>query len=453
MKSILDKQRKFFNSGITKDIVFRKKQLELLKLAIIDFEEELYSALKKDLNKSKTEAYFSEIGFCLKEINDCLKNIEKWANVKKVKSNKLLFPISKAYIKREPLGVVLIISPWNYPFNLTISPLIGAIAAGNTAIIKPSDYSKNTTIVLEKMCKKYFDEKYIKVIKGGRKQNQLLLKQKFDYIFFTGSTGVGRVVMNAAAVNLTPLTLELGGKCPCIVDENCDLDKTANRIVYGKFLNCGQTCVAPDYLLVDTKIKTKLLSKLKEKIILFFGKNPKESSDYGRIINKKHILRLKDYLNGTNILFGGEISEKNLFFSPTIVDNCKNSKIMQEEIFGSILPIIEYKSKKEIFDFINNKPKPLVVYIFSKNDLFINNILDNTQSGGACINDCVVQLANNELPFGGVGFSGFGRYHGEESMKTFSNEKSIFKNTLLFEVYKRFPPFDEKTFKLMKKLF
>lgn len=453
MKTIVNNQKKFFKTGITKNISFRKEQLFKLKSALIEFENELYLALKKDLNKSKTEAYITEIGFCLKEINDCIKNIEKWTSIKKVKSNKLIFPISKAYIKREPLGVVLIISPWNYPLNLTISPLIGAIAAGNTVIIKPSEYSKNTTLVLDKIISKYFDENYIKLVKGGKKENQLLLKQKFDYIFFTGSTSVGKVVMKMASNNLTPVTLELGGKCPCVVDSHCDLEKTAKRIIYGKFINCGQTCIAPDYILADKKIKADLILKLKEKIIDFFGENQEESLDYGRIINEKHFIRLKNYLKNTNILFGGKLNQKKLFFSPTIISNCKNSIVMKEEIFGPILPIIEYENLDEAINFINNKPSPLAVYIFSKNNNFISQVLNNTNSGGACINDCVVQMANSELPFGGVGFSGFGRYHGEETLKTFSNEKSVFENTLLFDIYKRFPPFDENTLKLMKKFF
>lgn len=453
MKNIVDNQKNYFKTGITKNISFRKEQLLKLRSALIEFEDEIYLALKKDLNKSKTEAYFSEIGFCLKELNDCIKNIDKWTSIKKVKSNKLIFPISKAYIKREPLGTVLIISPWNYPVNLTISPLIGAIAAGNTVVIKPSEYSKNTSIVLDKMFSKYFDKNYIKLVKGGKKENQLLLKQKFDYIFFTGSTTVGKIVMNMASNNLTPVTLELGGKCPVVVDSNCDLEKTAKRIVYGKFINCGQTCVAPDYILVDKKMKDSLVSKLKEKIIDFFGENQEKSLDYGRIINEKHFIRLKNYLKNTNILFGGKINQKKLFFSPTIIDNCEKSIIMKEEIFGPILPIIEYNNLDDAINFINDKPSPLAVYIFSKNNDFVGHILNNTKSGGACINDCVVQMANNELPFGGVGFSGFGRYHGGESVKTFSNEKSVFENTLLFDVNKRFPPFDENTLKILKKFF
>lgn len=453
MNKIVNVQKNYFETGITKNILFRKEQLLKLRSALIEFEDEIYLALKKDLGKSKTEAYFSEVGFCLKEINNCIKNIEKWTSVKKVKSNKLIFPISKAYIKREPLGVVLIISPWNYPINLTISPLVGAIAAGNTIIIKPSEYSKNTVKVLDKMVSKYFDEKYIKLVKGGKKENQLLLKQKFDYIFFTGSTTVGKIVMKMASDNLIPVTLELGGKCPCVVDSHCDLEKTAKRIVYGKFINCGQTCIAPDYILVDKKIKNDLVLKLKETIIDFFGENQEKSLDYGRIINEKHFNRLKNYLKKTNILFGGKFNKRKLFLSPTIIDNCEKSIIMDEEIFGPILPIIEYNNLKEAINFISSKKSPLYVYIFSKNDVFINEILNNTKSGGICINDCVVQMVNNELPFGGVGFSGFGRYHGEESVKTFSNEKSVFENTLIFDVYKRFPPFDKKTFKMMKKFF
>lgn len=453
MIKLINSQKKFFNNLETRDVNFRIKQLKILKNAIIEYEDEISSALNKDLGKSKIEAYASEIGFCLHEISNTIKNLKKWAKRKKVGTNRNLFPFGKSIILKEPFGTVLIIGPWNYPFTLIISPLIGAISAGNCVTIKPSEISVHTSMVVQKMIAKNFKKEYIQVVPGNAKKTQQLLKEKFDYIFFTGSKSVGKIVMEAASKNITPLTLELGGKSPCIVDKECSLDKAAKRIAFGKFLNAGQTCVAPDYLLVHKDIKDNFIKKLKETIDKFYGKDASKSKDYGRIINLKHFSRLKSYLDDVSIVsMSGQPNEKKLFFPPTIVDQCENSKIMEEEIFGPILPIIEYSNQDEAVNFINSKAKPLALYIFSNNTNFQNFILQRTSSGGVCINDTIFNLVNDNLPFGGVGSSGFGRYHGQASFDTFSNTKSVFKNTVLFNI-PYFPPYNKYALPIIKKIF
>lgn len=453
MKDLIMKQREFFNSHKSKDIDFRIKQLNILKNAIIEYEDNLFNALNKDLGKSKMEAYSSEIGFCLHEISSHIKNLRKWVTPKKVGTNRGMFPLGKSFILKEPFGTVLIIGPWNYPFALVITPLIGAISAGNCITIKPSEISLHTSAVIQKMIAKYFKKEYIQVILGDAEKTRELLKERFDYIFFTGSESVGRIVMEAASKNITPVTLELGGKSPCIVDKDCSLDKAALRIAYGKFLNAGQTCVAPDYLLIHKDIKSKFIDKLKEILVRFYGADIQKSKDYGRIINSKHFKRLASYLHDVNITHtGGQPNEKELFFPPTIVDQCENSRIMQEEVFGPILPMIEYSTPEEVENFINKRTKPLALYIFSNNNKFQNYILHRTSSGGVSINDTIFHIVNDDLPFGGVGNSGFGKYHGQASFDTFSNTKSVFKNTVLFDM-PRFPPYNKYALAIMKKVF
>lgn len=445
--------KSIFSSGKTKDLNFRIEQLKKLKTAILEFENKLSKALYKDLGKSKTEAYTTEIGYCLHELSLHIRKLKSWSKAEKVATNRIMFPFAKSYIQKEPLGNVLIIAPWNYPFGLSISPLIGAISAGNCITLKPSEISFHTGLIIQEMLEKYFDEEYIRVIQGGAKETQELLKEKFDYIFFTGGEYVGKIVMEAASKNLTPVTLELGGKSPCIVDKNCNLEKTASRIVYGKFLNAGQTCVAPDYLLVDKKIKDKLIEKLKEKIYQFFGEDTENSKDFGRIINETHFDRLENYLKDTKVIFGGKTNKANKYISPTIVECPLHKQIMKQEIFGPILPIIEYSDKNKMIEFINDRAKPLALYIFSEDKKFQDTILNNTTSGGVCINDTILHIVNENLPFGGVGNSGFGKYHGKASFDTFSNHKSVFKNTTLFEIPSRFPPYNELTLKIIKKIF
>ena len=455
IENILKQQKDFFKTHKTKDVNFRLKQLKNLRKAILDYEDKIYDALYKDLKKSKYNSYLNEIGIVLKEISYAINNLKKWSKDKKVNSG--IFFLSKNFIKSEPLGQILVISPWNYPFNLAICPVIGAISAGNTIILKPSEISTHTAKVIEEMITKYFDEKYFKVILGDSKKTSKLLDFNFDYIFFTGSENIGKIVMQKAANNLTPLTLELGGKSPCIIDKDIDLDKTASRIINGKFMNAGQTCVAPDYLLVHSKIKDKLIKKLIEKIDFFYSKDIKNSNDYERIINEKHFNRLINYLKDVNIVYGGKNDIKDLFISPTLIDmknidDINNNKIMKEEIFGPILPIMEYNNLDEAIEFINSKPKPLALYIFSNNKKVQEKVLNETSSGGSCINDTIIHLTNLKLPFGGVGQSGFGAYHGKSSFNTFSHKKSILKNTNFFDIIMRFPPHKDSGIKILNKL-
>ncbi|MEF2175962.1 MAG: aldehyde dehydrogenase [Candidatus Absconditabacteria bacterium] len=453
MEELLLKQKEFFQTNQTKNINFRKKQLNILKNAIIENEKKILEALNQDLGKCEMESYSSEIGVSIHEINLHLKNLNKWSKSQKVGTDRFMFPLGKSYIMKEPLGNVLIIGPWNYPFGLIMSPLVGAISAGNCVTLKPSEISKNTSKIIKEIIENNFPPEYIQVVEGGANETQLLLNANFDYIFYTGGEKVGKIVMEAAAKNITPLTLELGGKSPCIIDKDCNLDICADRICFGKFINVGQTCIAPDYILVDKEIKEELIEKIKETIIKFYGTNAKESKDYGRIININHFNRLKSYLIEGNIAFQcGEFDEKELFFPPTIIDKCDDCKIMEEEIFGPILPILEYDNIEEAIDYINNKPKPLALYIFSNNKTFQNNILLKTSSGGVSINDTLFHIVNDKLPFGGVGNSGFGKYHGKASFELFSNSKSVFKNATLFNL-PIYPPYKEYYLKLVKFIF
>ena len=452
MKTILEKQRKFFTSEETKSYTFRVKMLKKLREAILGFEEEIFEALETDLKKSKFDAYTTEIGHCLAEIIFAVKNLKKWMTQQKVGGSKL-FPLSKGFIVSEPLGISLIVSPWNYPFALTILPLIASIAAGNCTVLKPSEISKNTEKVILEMITKYFDEKFISVICGGVEISQKLLKEKFDYIFFTGGEKVGKIVMKAAAENLTPITLELGGKSPCIVDENCDLQKATRRITWGKFLNAGQTCVAPDYLLVQKNVKGKLITEIKKYILEFYGESPQESKDFGKIINENHFDRLSELLKEGEVIFGGKTNREKLYISPTLIKKIpENARIMNEEIFGPILPILEFSQASEAINFINRKPKPLALYIFSRDKRFRHRVISETSSGGVCINDTIVHLTASNLPFGGVGNSGFGKYHGKAGFDTFSHQKSVFRQTLLFDMPKRFPPTNDMNLKILRKI-
>jgi acyl-CoA reductase-like NAD-dependent aldehyde dehydrogenase len=450
MRNKIEKHRIFFTTGKTKSFTFRTQMLNRLREAISGFEGEILKALKEDLNRSKVDGYTTEIHHCLAEISFALKNLKKWMRPQRVGGSKL-FPLSKGFVVSEPLGTCLIVSPWNYPFSLAILPLIAAIAAGNCTVIKPSEISKNTEAVIFEMVSKYFDEKYISVICGGPEISQELLKEKFDYIFFTGGETVGKIVMNAAAENITPITLELGGKSPCIVDENCDLQKTARRITWGKFLNAGQTCVAPDYLLVKENVKDELIIGIQKYILEFYGENPQDSGDYGRIINENHFDRLNELLKEGEVIFGGITSRKKLYISPTLIQEIpENAKIMNEEIFGPLLPILEFGRVSEAVDFINRRPKPLALYIFSRNKEFQRRIISETSSGGICINDTIVHLTASNLPFGGVGNSGFGKYHGKAGFDAFSNQKSVLHQTSLFDMPKRFPPTKEKDMKMLR---
>lgn len=444
IKLIVEKQRKYFETGITRNTDFRLRQLNQLKKIIKKYEKEILTALKKDLNKSEYEGYMAEIGMVYEEINYVMKKLPCWMKAKLVPTPIIHFP-SLCKIYSEPYGIVLIMSPWNYPFQLTIEPLIGAIAAGNCAVIKPSNYSPNTSNVIADILGEVFDPSFISVIKGGREANEDLLKERFDYIFFTGSVAVGKVVMEAASKHLTPVSLELGGKSPCIVDETANIRLAAKRIVWGKFLNAGQTCVAPDYLLVDKKVKDKLIYWMKKYIKLFYGDDPCTNPDFPKIINQKHFDRLNKLISSEHIIMGGKSNKETNQIEPTILDQVHfHSSVMQEEIFGPILPVIEYDHLFETILEIKQYPKPLALYYFTTNRDYERYILKNLSFGGGCMNDTIVHLASSYMPFGGVGDSGMGGYHGKASFDTFSHKKSILKKSSFIDIPLRYPPYKDK---------
>lgn len=441
IQETIAKQRAFFATGKTKDYDFRVSQLQKLSHLIKENEQLILDAIYADLRKPAIEAFGSEILGTLSEVKYALKHLKAWMKPQKVGTPITLFP-SSSYIYAEPLGVVLIVAPWNYPFVLTLQPLIGAIAAGNCAILKPSEHTPHTSSAIAKIVNTNFDPSFITAIEGGIETNQALLAEKFDHIFFTGGTAIGKIVMEAAAKHLTPVTLELGGKSPCIIDETCDLDITAKRIIWGKFYNCGQTCVAPDYLLIQKNIKPILIEKLLECLKTFFGENPQQSPDLGRIVNERQFDRLVTLLNEGKILIGGQHDRGDRFIAPTLIDQVSpNSKIMADEIFGPILPILEYDQIAEAIAFVNAQPKPLALYLFSNNKQNQAQILKEISFGGGCLNDIIMHLGNPELPFGGVGNSGMGAYHGKASFDTFTHRKSILKNSFRFDLKWRYPPY------------
>jgi acyl-CoA reductase-like NAD-dependent aldehyde dehydrogenase len=448
IREIISLQRQFFATSKTKEINFRREQLEKLKAAIKNSARAIQDALYADLHKPEFESYF-ELAVT-QDIDYALRNLKSWVKPKKVKTPLTQFPAS-ARIYPEPLGTVLIIGPWNYPFSLMIAPVIGAIAAGNCAVLKPSEIAPHTSRVLAEIFEQTFEPEYIAVVEGGVETSEQLLAEKFDHIFFTGGTKVGKVVMKAAAQHLTPVTLELGGKSPCIVDCNINLTEAAKRITWGKFLNAGQTCIAPDYLLVDAKIRTDLLNEIEKCVRDFYGSTPASSPDYGRIINSAQFERLSELLSEGEILFGGETIDSERYIAPTAIANIPlDAPIMQEEIFGPILPVVEYENLDEALAIINNRPKPLALYIFSQNKNIQQKILQSTSSGGVCINDTIMQVGINELPFGGVGDSGIGSYHGVASFNTFSHHKSVLKKSFFLELNWRYAPYKEKVEKFQK---
>ncbi|MBG1242381.1 aldehyde dehydrogenase [Nostoc sp. NZL] len=447
---IIQNQREFFQTGKTKDVTFRIEQLRNIKQAIIEHEQSIVEALQADLHKPEVETYLTEIGV-IKEIDYAIKHLKTWTKPKKTAVSFDFFSYS-ARIYPEPLGVVLIIGPWNYPFQLIISPLVGAIAAGNCAIIKPSEIASHTSRIIAEIVAKYFDPAYIAVVEGGVEASQKLLAEKFDHIFFTGGTAVGKIIMAAAAKYLTPVTLELGGKSPCIVDTDINLEHTVRRITWGKFINAGQTCIAPDYLLVDKKIKKDLIDGLGKSLKEFYGDNPANSPDYARIISQKHFDRLVDFLKDGEVIIGGVAQASERYIAPTVIDNVSlEDSIMQEEIFGPILPIIEYTDIAEAIALINSRPKPLALYLFSQNKNLQKRVLQETSSGGVCINDTVMQVGVSSLPFGGVGDSGIGNYHGKASFDTFSHNKSVLQNSFWLDLKWRYAPYEGKL-PLIKKL-
>lgn len=451
IKTLVTEQRRFFGGFSTRPLEFRKSALDKLLGWVRQNEREIQEALKKDLNKGEAEAYLTETSLCLEEIKFAQKNLKSWTKPKKVKSALAQLP-AKSYIYPEPLGVVLIIGPWNYPFQLITAPLVAAIAAGNCVVIKPSELAPNTSHLVAKMCKELFEPNFVTVVQGDASVSTELLKVKWDHIFFTGGTKIGQIVMEAAAKHLTPVTLELGGKSPCIVDSECDFEMTVKRIVWGKFMNAGQTCVAPDYVFVPAGFKSKFIELAKKEITRFFGEDPSHSDDYARIISDRHLKRLEGLLKGPEVAIGGKVDEKDRYFSPTVLTEVEWSHpVMQDEIFGPLLPLIEYGTLEEVIQTINSHPKPLALYFFSTSDVRIQEVLSKCSFGGGCINDVLIHLGNPRLPFGGVGPSGMGAYHGEYGFKVFSHYKSVVYRKFAFDLPLRYPPYKDKL-KLLKKL-
>ena len=444
-------QRAYFESGVTRSLSFRKEGLLRLKQLLEKQEEAIYAALKADLGKSKQESYQTEIGIIKQELKEALKHLNRWAAPKKVPTPKILLP-GKSRIDREPFGVVLIMSPWNYPFHLCLVPLISALAAGNCVMLKPSAYAPNSSALLAKMLKECFPAEYVTVVEGGRMANTSLLAQKFDFIFFTGSQNVGRTVLEAAAKNLTPVVLELGGKSPCIVEKTADLDLAARRIAFAKGINAGQTCVAPDYVLVQRECKDRLVDLLRQYNHKFYGENPCENEDWPRIINEKHFDRLQGLIAGESVVDGGEYRSDCLKLAPTVLDNVSfDAPVMQEEIFGPVLPVIPYDNLNEAISRIKERGKPLALYLFTEKKETAEWLLNSLSFGCGCVNDALVQLANPHLPFGGIGPSGMGAYHGKKGFDTFSHEKSILKKSAWIDPDLRYPPYSEEKLKAVKK--
>ena len=444
IEAFVERQRKYFAEGKTKEIRFRLAALRRLQNGIRRREAQIADALRKDMNKSSFESYMTEIGMTLDEIGFLLKNTEKYAGTHRVKTPLSQFP-AKSYVKKEPYGVALIMSPWNYPFLLALEPAAGAIAAGNCCIIKPSAYAPHVSRVLKELTEELFDPGHVAVVEGGREENARLLEQKFDYIFFTGSVQVGKLVMKKAAEHLTPVTLELGGKSPCIVTEDADLNLAAKRIVFGKFLNSGQTCVAPDYCLVQEEVQERFLSLLVRWIRRFWGENALEQDDYPRMVNAKHYDRVMGLLKGEEAVIGGKGRRETLQIMPTVLRNvAPESPVMREEIFGPVLPVLTYRTLAEAEAFVEARPRPLALYLFTKNRKTVRRVTGKLSYGGGCVNDTIIHLATSHMGFGGVGESGMGSYHGRRSFDTFTHEKSIVDKGPWPDLPLRYPPYTRK---------
>ena len=449
IKQIVNLQRDFFYSGATLDINFRRNALKKLKTCIIKYKNEISAAIRNDLGKSDFESYMCETGLVLSEISYMLKHIQSFAKEKRVHTPLAQFH-SRSYKKPSPYGVVLIMSPWNYPFLLTLEPLVDAIAAGNTSILKPSAYSPYTGQMIQKIITECFENNYVTVIAGGRAENTCLLNQHFDYIFFTGSQSVGKEVMKQAAAGLTPVTLELGGKSPCIVEKSANIKLTAKRIVFGKFLNCGQTCVAPDYIYCDELIKEALLSEIEKQIQLQFGTFPLKNKDYGKIINDTHFNRICGLMDDKKIVYGGKTDKATLKIEPTVMDHITfEDALMKEEIFGPLLPVLTYHSIDEAIHKINSMSHPLALYIFTSSKIIARKVTSRCGFGGGCINDTIIHLATSEMGFGGFGESGMGSYHGKDGFNTFSHIKSIVDKKNWLDLPMRYQPYKKRYKKLI----
>ena len=441
IEEMVKKQRTYFAEGRTLKVEQRIEALNRLEQGILNCEQDLYAALKKDLGKSRAESYMCEVGLTLSELRFVRNHVRKWSREKRVLTPLAQFH-AKSFTVQEPYGVVLVMSPWNYPVLLTLEPLIGALAAGNCCVLKPSAYSPATSAVMKRMIAETFPEEYVTVVEGGREENQNLLSQKFDYIFFTGGVQVGKLVMEKAAANLTPVTLELGGKSPCIIDRSANLKLAARRLAFGKYLNCGQTCVAPDYVLVHEAVKEEFLTLLKAEIRSMYGEEPLKNPDYGKMINRKHFDRVLGLMNQEKLILGGESDAASLQIAPAVMDQVtEEDAVMQEEIFGPLLPILTVGSMEEAIAFVNRRPKPLALYLFTENREVEKNVLEYTSFGGGCINDTIIHLATSRMGFGGVGNSGMGSYHGKKSFETFSHEKSIVKKYTWIDLPMRYQPY------------
>ena len=453
IEQIVEKQKKYYRTGETLSVEFRIEMLKRLYEAIQKYEKQIQEALQKDLGKSDFEGFMCEIGLTLTEISYMLKHIRGFAKEKTVYTPLAQFA-SRSYRKPTPRGTVLIMSPWNYPFLLTMEPLVDAIAAGNTVVLKPSAYSPATSGVISALIEECFEPEYVAIVTGGRKENAKLLEQKFDFIFFTGSQAVGKEVMRHAAEHLTPVVLELGGKSPCIVDATADIKLAAKRIVFGKYLNCGQTCVAPDYILCHASIKEALVKEVCIQIRKQYGNEPLQNPDYGKIINEKHLERIVGLIEQEKVFLGGKYDKERLQIEPTVMQNVSwEDPVMQEEIFGPLMPILTFDSYDEIYQTLQEKEKPLALYVFSNDKKRIQEVTERLQYGGGCINDVVIHLATSEMPFGGVGESGMGGYHGKVGFETFSHTKSIVDKKTWIDLPMRYQPYDRIINKKLLKLF
>ncbi len=450
---IIEKQRNFFSSGATLPFSFRLASLKKLKAAISENESRILSALNTDLGKSEYESYMCEIGMALSEISYMIKNLKRLIKPRRVRTPLAQFP-SKSYVLPSPYGNTLIMSPWNYPFLLTIDPVATAIATGNTAVVKPSAYSPATSNVIKEILSECFDEEYIAVVTGGRAENAELLSKKFDFIFFTGSSAVGKEVLRRAAENLTPAVLELGGKSPCIVDSSAKISLAAKRIVFGKFLNCGQTCVAPDYVLCHSSVKEELICAIRLEISRQYGEKPLDNDSYGKIISEKHFDRILGLIDSKKLVMGGDFSKERLKIAPTVMtDVVREDAVMGEEIFGPVLPILTFDNIDDIVRDINEGPSPLALYLFTEDKAVMNKITTLVSFGGGCINDCIIHLATSNMGFGGVGESGMGAYHGKVGFDTFSHLKSIVKKSTKIDLPMRYAPYDSELNKKLLKFF
>lgn len=447
-----DSQRTYYDTLMTRDVKFRMHALKRVKIWIKDHDDLIEEALKKDLGKCPEEAYMEEIGMALDNLTYTIKHVHKWAKKKRVRTPLHEF-YSRSYTVYEPYGLTLVIAPWNYPFLLAVDPLVSSIAAGNCVILKPSEYAPETSKLLFQMVDTCFDKGHAIVVEGDDKVAKELTDLPFDYLFFTGSPVVGKKIYQKAAETLTPVTLELGGKSPCILTDMIPLEIAAKRIVFGKYLNAGQTCVAPDYIFIQEQMKAQFIDYVHKYIKEFYGEHPLESENLCRIINKKHFNRLKKLLKDQDIIIGGEMDEKTLKIAPTVVNDVDyDNPLMQEEIFGPIMPLVSYRAIEEVIEYINTHPKPLALYIFSNDSYHTDIILDKCSFGGGCVNDTLMHTANHYLPFGGVGTSGIGHYHGHASFKTFSHQRSILHKYTFMDMPFRYPPYNGKNMKIIKKL-